>query len=161
MSKYEPRREKTGLRSFRPGLTQAGLYSHRKELESSNFGYKKRRHCTILVAKTETLISFVVTAMLICAFVFSQAKSSFLLTRHLLSHTKTNNLQMRKQRRRSATAKLISVFLFATRIVQFFFFLNLNSKSRAIFCACTARFVSIIFGNNSVGFLMTRFKFCL
>ena len=24
----EPRSEKTGLRSFRPGLTQTGLYSH-------------------------------------------------------------------------------------------------------------------------------------
>ena len=26
---YEPRREKTGLRDFRPGPTQSGLYSHR------------------------------------------------------------------------------------------------------------------------------------
>ena len=31
---YEPRREKTGLRGFRPGLTQTNLYSHRKELEA-------------------------------------------------------------------------------------------------------------------------------
>ena len=31
---YEPRREKTGLRGFRLGLTQTGLYSHRKELEA-------------------------------------------------------------------------------------------------------------------------------
>ena len=31
---FEPRCEKTGLRGFRPGLTQTGLYSHRKELES-------------------------------------------------------------------------------------------------------------------------------
>ena len=41
---------------------------------------------------------------------------------------KTNNLHMRKQRRRSAsfavTAKLISAFVFATRIVHFIFFLN-------------------------------------
>ena len=28
--KYEPRSEKTGLRGFRPGPTQTGLYSHRK-----------------------------------------------------------------------------------------------------------------------------------
>ena len=28
--KYEPRREKTGLRGFRPGATQTGLYSHRR-----------------------------------------------------------------------------------------------------------------------------------
>ena len=30
----EPRREKTGLRNFRPDLTQTNLYSHRKELEA-------------------------------------------------------------------------------------------------------------------------------
>ena len=29
---YEPRREKTGLRGFRPGPTQTGLYKLRKEL---------------------------------------------------------------------------------------------------------------------------------
>ena len=31
---YEPRSEKTGLRGFRPGPTQTGLYSHRRWLES-------------------------------------------------------------------------------------------------------------------------------
>ena len=30
----EPRREKTGLRGFRPGPTQTGLYKIRKELEA-------------------------------------------------------------------------------------------------------------------------------
>ena len=30
----EPHREKTGLRGFRPGLTQTGLYKLRKELEA-------------------------------------------------------------------------------------------------------------------------------
>ena len=43
-------------------------------------------------------------------------------------HEKTNNLHMRKQRRRSisfaVTAKLISAFVFATRIVHFLFFQN-------------------------------------
>ena len=29
----EPRREKTGLRGFRPGPTQTGLYTLRKELK--------------------------------------------------------------------------------------------------------------------------------
>ena len=37
-------------------------------------------------------------------------------------HKKTSILHMRKQRRR--TAKLISAFVFATRIVQFLYFLN-------------------------------------
>ena len=31
---YEPRREKTGLRGFRPGPTQTRLYSHRSRLEA-------------------------------------------------------------------------------------------------------------------------------
>ena len=30
----EPRREKTGLRDFRPGPTQTGLYKLRKKLEA-------------------------------------------------------------------------------------------------------------------------------
>ena len=29
-----PRSEKTGLRGFRPGPTQTGLYSHRRRLEA-------------------------------------------------------------------------------------------------------------------------------
>ena len=32
--KIEPRSEKTGLRGFRPGLTQTRLYSHRRWLET-------------------------------------------------------------------------------------------------------------------------------
>ena len=32
--------DKTGLRGFRPGLTQTGLYSHGRKLEAINFGYK-------------------------------------------------------------------------------------------------------------------------
>ena len=47
-----------------------------------------------------------------------------------LSHEKTNISPIRKQMHRSAsqllTAKLISAFVFATRIVQFLLFLNLN-----------------------------------
>ena len=67
----EPRREKTGLRGFRPGLTQTNLYSHRSRLDACNFGFKKKRNFTIRVAKTKALISFAVTAKLICAFVFA------------------------------------------------------------------------------------------
>ena len=35
------------------------------------------RDCTIRVAKTKALISFAVTAKLICVFVFAYAKSRF------------------------------------------------------------------------------------
>ena len=39
--------------------------------------YRKKRDCTIYVAKTKALISFAVTAKLICVFVFAYAKSRF------------------------------------------------------------------------------------
>ena len=70
-------REKTNNLGFRPGLTQTGLYSHRSRIEASNFGYKKKRKYTIRVAKTKALISFAVTAKLICGFVFAYAKIRF------------------------------------------------------------------------------------
>ena len=68
----EPRREKTGLRGFRPGPTQTELYSHRIWL---------KRNCTIGVAKTKALISFALTAKLTSVFVFAYAKAGFLTTR--------------------------------------------------------------------------------
>ena len=68
---------KPGLWGFRPGLTQTGLYSHSICLESCNFIFRKKRDCTICVAKTKALISFAVTAKLICIFVFAYAKSRF------------------------------------------------------------------------------------
>ena len=74
---YEPLCEKTSLRGFRPGPTQTGLYSHRRCLEVRHFRFRKKRYCTVHVAKTKALISFVVTAKLICAFVFAYAKSRF------------------------------------------------------------------------------------
>ena len=73
----EPRSEKTWLRGFPPGLTQTGLYSHRRWLEACNFVFRKWRDCTIRVVKTKALISFAVTAKLICVFVFAYAKSRF------------------------------------------------------------------------------------
>ena len=43
---------------FRQGLTQTELYCHRRWLEAWNFGFRKKRDCTIYVAKTKALISF-------------------------------------------------------------------------------------------------------
>ena len=50
-------------------------------------------------------------------------------------HGKTNKLHLRKQRRRSASrsAKLISAFVFATRIVQFLFYLNPKFQASSSF----------------------------
>ena len=55
----EPVREKTTSLCFQPGPTQTGLYKHRRWLEAGNFGFRKKRNCTIRVAK------------LICVFVFA------------------------------------------------------------------------------------------
>ena len=38
----EPRHEKTGLRGFRPGPTQTGLFSHRSRLEAWNLAISRR-----------------------------------------------------------------------------------------------------------------------
>ena len=45
--------EKNGLLGLRTGLTQTGLYSHRRLLDASNFGFRKKRNHTICVAKTK------------------------------------------------------------------------------------------------------------
>ena len=84
---YKPRCEKTGLRGFRPGPTKTGLCSHRRWLEAWYVRFKELRNCTICVAKTKALISFAVTAQLICACVFAYAKFGFLMTRLIPSST--------------------------------------------------------------------------
>ena len=48
-----------------------------RPVQSQNFGFKKKMNCTIRVAKTKALISFAVTAKLICAFVFAYADCWF------------------------------------------------------------------------------------
>ena len=73
----EPVHGKTNNLGFRPGLTKIRLCSHRRLLETANFGFRKKRNCTIHVAKTKALISFAVTAKLICAFVFAYADCWF------------------------------------------------------------------------------------
>ena len=73
----EPVHKKTNNLGFRPGPTRTGLYGHRRWLEAGNFGCRKKRNCTICVAKTKALISFAVTAKLICGFVFACADCWF------------------------------------------------------------------------------------
>ena len=70
--------------------------------------------------------------------------TSWLKTRYEPPRGKTNNLHMRKQSRRSAsvTAKLISAFVFATRIVQFLFYLNPKFQASSSFL-CLYRSVCV------------------
>ena len=62
-------RDGENQRGFGPG--------HRSRLEARNFRFKKKSGCTIHVVKTEALISFAVTAKLICSFVFAYADCWF------------------------------------------------------------------------------------
>ena len=60
------------------------LYNHTRWLEALNFVFRKKTDCTIYVAKKKALISFAVTAKLICVF-FAYAKSQFSYdTAHLM-----------------------------------------------------------------------------
>ena len=81
MEMNECRHEKTCLPGFQPGLTKTGLYSHRRRLQVCKFGFKKKRDSTSYEAKTKALISCVVTAQLICIFVFTFKKAGFLMMR--------------------------------------------------------------------------------
>ena len=79
---FEPHSEKTRLRGFQPGPTLTGLCSHRTWLKTWNFVFRKQRNFTSYVAKTKALISFAVTAKLICVFVFAyMQKAGFLMMR--------------------------------------------------------------------------------
>ena len=42
-----------------------------QKIEARNFGFKKKRDCSIHVAKTKLLVSCAITAQLICTFVFA------------------------------------------------------------------------------------------
>ena len=63
-------------------------------------------------------------------------------------------IRIGKKQSFAVTAKLISAFVFATRIVQIQKFQSLTT-----FCDCTARFVSDLVGTQVVGFLMHRLSF--
>ena len=75
--KFESVHEKTNNLGFRTDPTQTSLYSSRSRLEVRNFGFKKKSDCTMCVATTKALISFAVTAKLICIFVFAFADCWF------------------------------------------------------------------------------------
>ena len=70
---YEPCHEKTNNAVFEQVQTE--LYKHRIWLEAGNFKCRNNRNCTIWYTKTKALISFAVSAKLICVFVFAYAKT--------------------------------------------------------------------------------------
>ena len=78
MPTVESVHEKTNNLGFDQVQHKPGcMLSHRRWLKAGNFGFRKTRNCTICVAKTKMLISFAVTAKLICTFVFAYADCWF------------------------------------------------------------------------------------
>ena len=78
-------------------------------------------------------------------------------------HKKTNILHMRNigaDRLLAVTAKLVSAYIFTTRIVCFhhhYLYPKYQaSRHAAFFCDRTGQFVSDRFGNHTAGFLMMR-----
>ena len=104
-----------------------------------NLLFRKSRNFTIRIVKTKALISFAVTAP-----VFSHMQNvGFLMMRLIYSyknfieppHGKTNYLQYAKTETQisfAVTAKLISAFVFATRIVHFLIFLNPKCQASSL-----------------------------
>ena len=60
----------------------------------------------------------------------------------------------------AVTVKLISAFVFATRIVHSFFFLNPKFQPLAIFCGYTGRFVWDLVGNPEDQFSHNEAQMC-
>ena len=60
-----------------------------------NFRFRKKRHCTICVVKTKSLISFAVTVKLTCTFVFAFVKCWF---SHDIAHVISYNIDVQAYR---------------------------------------------------------------
>ena len=77
-----------------------------------------------------------------------------MLAKNELRHEKTGFFwgETKEKISFAVTAKLISAFVFTTRIAQFFYFLNPKFQPLAIFCSCTGRFVSDLVVNPAERF---------
>ena len=89
----EPSHEKTNNLGFRPGPTQTGLYCHRSRLKSWDFGFKKKRDCTIHVVKTTRLsasqcLSAPVFAYPFCWFSHAASLMIFKIEPYFITHDK-------------------------------------------------------------------------
>ena len=63
----------------KPVLGESDQVQHKPGCTTTDDGFvfRKKRGCTIYVAKTKVLISFAVTTKLNCVYVFAYAKSRF------------------------------------------------------------------------------------
>ena len=114
VSTYEP------LQGFRPGLTQTGLYSHRRWLEEEGLYF--------LCSKNKGANQLSSYRQLICTFIFTYAKSRFPHDGAQMSRVMRKPTfcicENKDADQLAVTAKLISAFVFATWIEQPLFFQN-------------------------------------
>ena len=71
------------------------LHKHKRWLVARNFGFKKKSNCTIHIAKTKAMISFAVTAKLICIFVFAYAGCFLMRRLHYKASLESLNMVVR------------------------------------------------------------------
>ena len=78
------------VRDFGPGLTNPAVQPQKTVslTQRCNFRFRKSRDCTICVMKTKALVSFPVTAQMMCTFVFAYAKSRL---SHDVSHIRVGS----------------------------------------------------------------------
>ena len=69
---------------------------------------------------------------------------------HHIRKSSTGICENKGQISYAITAQLISVFVFATQIVQFLFYLNRNFKHLACFCELKGWFVSDLVGTQII-----------
>ena len=114
--------------STRPDKNRA--VQSQKMARGLKFGLRKQRDYTIHVAKTNALISFAVTAKLICVFVFAYAKCWFSYDAAQMSMSSENLVFAYAKNKGTDQLRGIR-----------------NFKPLVIFCGCIAPFVSDLVGN--------------
>ena len=103
----------------------------------------------ILFQKFQPLLQVQAFITQVQAFITRTNNMNLVVRKPAFSYAKTKT-----QISCAVTVQLISAFVFATCIVQPFFYLNpkFQSSSQAIFCGSTARFVSDLVGNPEYRF---------
>ena len=118
---------------FRTSPTPTELYSHRRRLEAWNFGFKKKRNLLSMQRKERCWWAMqLLHGRSASLFSPPMHDVGFLIWR-LISCSRAGRSTFEPYREKTGTAKLISAFVFATPIVQFFFYLNLKFQAFSSF----------------------------
>ena len=117
-------------------LVYYGLNIKNVVINEFNASHSPYLFCAIYQNISKILLSPSIYVMIMHLRSFENVYCNNIFKKNEPPHGKTNNLHRPKQRRRSSfavTAKLISAFVFATRIVQFLFYLNPKFQASCYF----------------------------